>query len=254
MAGISVLTICLLGILIAILVVRRGEERRRLAERTTPYVESTASSEPSSETTEESSTAERSQETSTAETQESTTSAPATTAESTTKVHSNLVAVEDFRPTDDEAYTSLMNSYFTAVREGDTNLLKSLVTKPEEYTMSSKKRSEYIEAYRLDRIYILPIKTTDYKILYITYKMKFKGIQTEAPSLIRLLVKAGENQKPLVVNTDPGTEVTDAIQTAQSFEVIRNLIKDINTAFETACASDVGLNALVEKLKGEQNP
>ena len=83
----------------------------------------------------------------------------------------------------------LVQKYFDAVKKADVKDLKQIVVQDTEFSEEAlKKQCEYVESYENIICYTVPGIADNTYIAYVYYEIKFIGIDTKAPSMIRLYI------------------------------------------------------------------
>ena len=92
----------------------------------------------------------------------------------------------------------LVQKYFDAVKKADVKDLKQIVVQDTEFSEEAlKKQCEYVESYENIICYTVPGIADNTYIAYVYYEIKFIGIDTKAPSMIRLYICQNKDRKPV---------------------------------------------------------
>lgn len=151
------------------------------------------------------------------------------------------------------AISALIQQYFEAVSDADVDTLSEIVVQDTAYSESSLKNDgEYIEAYRNISCYTIPGATDGTYVVYVYYDIEFIGIDTLAPSLIRLYVCEAEDGSLYIDKTGKDSEVTAYLQQVASMEEVRSLVAEVNSKLQQAKAEDENLQNFVDMLEGKE--
>jgi len=143
----------------------------------------------------------------------------------------------------------LVNKYYDVTNKLDTDILSSdskgeVVRKVEIYN----KKEEIIESYENIVNYIKPGLTDDTFVVFISYDIKLKNIETKVPGMSVLTVvksKLGE----LHINIDPNdVDMNEYIKKLAEEKDIKDVIDDVNIRLNDAIKKDTSLKELVEYL------
>ena len=157
-----------------------------------------------------------------------------------------------------DAYTEvneLVDRYYTAIAEGDTETLKNIVV-PFNVTDESAvtHKSALIETY--DNIKCYTHKkgvTKKYYIVFAYYEIRFPDVETPVPGLETLFI-CRDSEDKLYINNDI-EKLTDAqknkLETVLSKIETEALFDDVETSFALALSSDEGVYNLVEELDAD---
>lgn len=153
----------------------------------------------------------------------------------------------DLTESDDADLKVLFDTYFTALAKGDTESLeKIMVNVPDQASM--KKEQEYIEKYENIKCYSKDGLLDGTKVAYVYYEVKFKNIDTLAPSMIREYICTNEDGKIYINNGTVDGEVATWLDEVQNSESTQELVKDVNEKLKKAASSDEKLTALIASL------
>ena len=143
----------------------------------------------------------------------------------------------------------LVNKYYDVTNKLDTDILSSdskgeVVRKVEIHN----KKEEIIESYENIVNYIKPGLTDDTFVVFISYDIKLKNIETKVPGMSVLTVvksKLGE----LHINIDPNdVDMNEYIKKLAEEKDIKDVIDDVNIRLNDAIKKDTSLKELVEYL------
>lgn len=152
-----------------------------------------------------------------------------------------------------EAVNTFANTYFQALAQGDTQTIQSM----RDYIDSTdlikyEKKSEFIESYQNLSCYTKPGITPDSYCLYVSYDIKFDGIDTLAPGLSALYLYTDESGK-LVIAGDMDESTTAAMKLVTNQDDVVDLYNKVDVSFKEAVASDENLNTFLAELPEKIN-
>lgn len=161
-----------------------------------------------------------------------------------------VVALSD-EPLAENAYVSvneLMQSFYTALADGDIDTVKSLKDEnTDREIITYEKKSEFIESYDNVTCYTKPGIEENSYFVYVTYDVKFKDVATEAPGLEAFYVYSSEDGS-LRIDGDTEENIKAAFKLVTSQDDVVDLYNKINVSYSEATASDEALNQFMEEL------
>lgn len=147
----------------------------------------------------------------------------------------------------DSAITELFETYFNDLKAGDAAALgKIMVSAPDQETVS--KEIEYIEDYQNIRCYSRTGLLEGTYVVFVYYEVKFKNIDTLAPSMIREYVCTNEDGALFINNGNVDGEIAAWLDEVQNSDSAAALVADVNNALASAAEADEKLSALITKL------
>lgn len=168
--------------------------------------------------------------------------APAETPAETTAEVVSLIE----EPAKSEIVT-LMKSYFKALKKGDVDALgEIMVNAPSKQTV--EREIEYIEGYKNVKCYTQPGHEENTYVTYVYYDVKFKNIETYAPSMIREYICTNEEGNLYINNGTVDGDVAAWLDTVHNSDAVNELLADVNAKLTEAASSDEKLNTLVSQL------
>jgi len=154
---------------------------------------------------------------------------------------------EDMNP----AIADLVRRYFQAVKIADAEGLREIVVSDTPVSEESLKyESEFIEGYSNISCYTIDGIVDGTYIVYISYDIKFLGIDTKVPSLVRFYICENEDGSMYINFRRQDGEVLTYMQEVASWQEVRDLVTQINVQAEDAYASDAKLKAFKDMLDG----
>lgn len=147
----------------------------------------------------------------------------------------------------DPGINELFTTYFADLAKGDVEALaKIMVNAPDKNTVA--KESEYIEDYQNIKCYSKEGLLDNTYIVYVYYEVKFKNIDTLAPSMIREYVCTNEDGTLYINNGTVDGEVATWLEEVQASDSARKLVDQVNGSLTKAAESDQKLYDLIAKL------
>lgn len=151
----------------------------------------------------------------------------------------------------------LMEEYFRAVSECDMDTFLNLFTsqdtsQEEQFRQSFEKQKEYIDGYENISCYTVKGLTEDSYVAYVSYDVRFSGVDTPAPSLVEVYVEKCSDGQWRIFDGEKTPELEAYLEAVNRNEDTVLLGKQIDQAKEAAMNAD-------EELKGrilfmEQGP
>lgn len=169
-----------------------------------------------------------------------------TTKEPTTsKNESGLKANED------EKIDKLIKTYLDATLACDEDTLKQVVTRVENVDMAElEAKKKLIEEYQSVECYTMDgIKEGDY-LVYVYSELKFVGVDTAAPGLMRLYVITEDDGTVKIQLGLQSQEIQDLIAKADESKEVKKIINTVNYKLEEAISNDSTLRDFYSKLNG----
>ena len=141
----------------------------------------------------------------------------------------------------------LFVTYFADLAKGDVEALsKIMVNAPDKDIVA--KEIEYIEDYQNIKCYSKEGVLDGTYVVYVYYEVKFKNIDTLAPSMIREYVCTNEDGTLYINNGTVDGEVAAWLDEVHASDSATELIKSVNDALSKAAESDKKLSSLIAKL------
>lgn len=151
------------------------------------------------------------------------------------------------------AVKELVQKYFDAVKSADVKQLEQIVVQEAAFSKESlEKDCEYIDAYENIVCYTVPGIVDNTYVAYVYYEIKFIGIDTKAPSMIRLYICQNEDGSLYIDKRTKDGEVAAYLQEVAGWESVRELVANVNTRYQEACAKDEALRNLKDMLDGKK--
>lgn len=147
----------------------------------------------------------------------------------------------------DPGINELFTTYFANLAKGDVKALgRIMVNAPDKDTVA--KESEYIEDYQNIKCYSKKGILDDTCVVYVYYEVKFRNIDTLAPSMIREYVCTNEDGTLYINNGEVSGEVASWLEEVHASDSAQKLVNSVNDALTKAASSDKKLYELIAKL------
>ncbi len=143
----------------------------------------------------------------------------------------------------------LMEDYYLAKVENDVDKLNRIIESDTVYTLADLTgESQYIDRYDNFRNYVMPGVSEEYFVVYVTYDLYFRGIDTGAPALNRFIIAKDTGGNYFIYDRKVTQEFTDYLAKLDASPTIQGLRKQVEDGLRKACASDVDLDQLIKLL------
>lgn len=151
----------------------------------------------------------------------------------------------------DEKIDKLIKSYLNATLACDKDTLENIVTKVENVDMEElEAKKKLIEEYQNVECYSMEgIKEGDY-LVYVYSELKFVGVATAAPGLMRLYVITEEDGTVKIELGLQSQKIRDLIAKADESEDVKEIINTVNYKLEEAINNDSTLRDFYSKING----
>nr|MDE7479593.1 SH3 domain-containing protein [Lachnospiraceae bacterium] len=142
----------------------------------------------------------------------------------------------------------LMRSFYTALADGDMDLVRSTKDyNTDREIITYEKKSEFIERYDNVNCYTKPGIEKNSYFVYVTYDVKVKDIDTEAPGLNAWYVYT-TNDGNLKIDGDTEENIKAAFKLVTNQDDVVDLYNKIDVDYKNAIASDAALNQFMDEL------
>ena len=142
----------------------------------------------------------------------------------------------------------LVNTYFTVMKNADAEGYMNIVVGDEMTQDKLTKKGEFIEDYLNVSCYTKPGMGEGEYVAFVYFDVKFRNIDTPAPSLSRLYICPNEDGTMYIYAGPIDDELISYINVMSNDDEIRSLVSKTNQALEDACNSDDKLAALYQLL------
>ncbi len=166
---------------------------------------------------------------------------------------------KSFKQNSDNELETLINNYYTAYAEGDTDTLQTLASPYCDREISYIQfYSNYIDSYNDVKIYTKPGLTDDSYLVTTTFNLKFTGIDTLAPGLDFFYIEKNDEGKLYVNNIyksfneennvyEMDTEVSDLIARFTQQQDLIDMRVEVQEEYDAAVESDSALQMLMDE-------
>ncbi len=145
----------------------------------------------------------------------------------------------------------LIRLYYSETAAGDLDGLRELMDQIEEANVSEiLNNPNFVEEYEEINVYTKPGKELGELVVFATYKMKIRGIETPVPGMGTFYVSREQDGKYKLSNGTYDTSVQEEIREAAKDEDVKQLTENIRKEYEKAQKSDKELETM---LKGMQS-
>lgn len=142
---------------------------------------------------------------------------------------------------------ALMENYYTALGNGDTASLKTLVDQLDPEEEQAIANSHMIERYSNVKAYTKKGLTENSYVVFATYGHKYVDYNTVLPGMSCLYVDTKEDGSLYVV-AQPTQEQQDRMDEATQESDVQELVTATQQAYDQALAQDTELAAYLEEL------
>lgn len=156
----------------------------------------------------------------------------------------------------DEYLTAFFEQYFDARLEADTDALYTLTgvnnrteEQTEQFKNQLKTQAGYIEAYQDIKQYAVNAIEDNSKLVFVTYDVKFRRVETLAPGIMYCYVKVNDsNEFEIVENLTP--EQTKFVnEYITNHEEVQEIINSSNSKLLQAISSDERLAVIYDAFQ-----
>ena len=145
----------------------------------------------------------------------------------------------------------LIRLYYSETAAGDLDGLRNLMDQIEEANVSEiLNNPNFVEEYEEINVYTKPGKEMGELVVFATYKMKIRGIETPVPGMGTFYVSRKQDGKYSLSNGTYDPSVQEEIQKAAEDEEVKRLAENTRKEYEKAQKSDKELDTM---LKGMQS-
>lgn len=160
------------------------------------------------------------------------------------------VSLVELNAQDKPAIYPLMESYFEYMAMGDTVGLEQIMAEaPDQESVEAARL--YVDFYQNMRVYMVEGPVEGTYAAYTYYEVKFKNIDTAAPSLVRQYIETNEDGKLYIGSFSEDSEVKAWMDQVNNSDAVKELIKTVNEALIEAARSDERLAELMSSLGTE---
>lgn len=151
----------------------------------------------------------------------------------------------------------LIKKYYTQNGEENADILleetieetaESTVESTEETKDSDQKKREIIESYKNLKTYIKPGLDNDSYVVFTTYNIKFKNIDTLVPGMSVLYVKKDTSGELRISSNLDEDNLNNYISQLSDEQDIKDVIETINTKLDNAIKKDSTLKKFIDYI------
>ena len=180
-------------------------------------------------------------------------------AKETTSTKSTANATKEFKKNSNKELEALINDYYIAYADGDTETISSIATPVCDQEISYIKfYSAYIDSFNNIKIYTKQGLTDNSYLVTTEVELKYKDIDTPAPGLDFFYVETNEDGKLFINNIygsfnqnnniyEMDSEVSDLIGVFIRQQDLLDMEADIQDAYTKALEEDSALNTFMSE-------
>lgn len=148
----------------------------------------------------------------------------------------------------------LMEQYFMSISDCDMatflHLFTSQDTSEEEfYRQEFEQQKQYIEGYQNISCYTTPGMNDGEMAAYVYYEIRYTGVETPAPSLVRIYAVQGEDGQYRIYDEEISPELEHYLTQLAANEDVRLLGRQVDQKMKEAMEADQALRERVEFMK-----
>lgn len=148
----------------------------------------------------------------------------------------------------------LMEEYFRSITDCDMNTFLGLFTskdtsEEEKYRGIFEKQREYIESYQNINCYTVKGLDDHSWVVYVSYDVKFVGVDTLGPDLVRIYAVKGDDGQYRIYDEPMTPELEAFLDQVAGNEDVRLLISQVDHQAEEAMSEDEELKKRITYLK-----
>ncbi len=144
---------------------------------------------------------------------------------------------------------TLVNQYFDLTGSYNADILTSRTKADKKKGQQIfDRKKEIIEKYENVKEIIKPGQTENTYIVFTTYDIKLKKVETLVPGMSVLIVTKADSGDLLINNTPNDDSLTEYINQIAAEDELKTLIEDVNKNLTAAIKKDSSLKQLVEYL------
>lgn len=171
----------------------------------------------------------------------------------------NTSVTKKFKKNNNTELEALINDYYVAYADGDTETISSIATPVSDQEISYIKfYSAYIDSFNDIKIYTKQGLTSDSYLVTTEVELKYTDIDTAAPGLDFFYVETNDDGKLFINNTygsfnqnnniyEMDSEVSDLISVFIRQQDLLDMEADIQDAYTKALESDSALNTFMSE-------
>lgn len=148
---------------------------------------------------------------------------------------------------------TLIESFYAAWGQKDTDAMKKLTDNFSTTDETKVANATYIESYDNVQVYTKKGLDDDSYVVFVSYDLKFQGIDTPAPGLSELYVMKDKNGDWMIHNDESDEEVQECLEKTRQEKDVQELIAQQEEQYDQALESDEELSAYLAQLGEETN-
>lgn len=149
--------------------------------------------------------------------------------------------------------TALIEEFYAAWGQKDVSKMKELTDAFSKTDETKVTNADYIEEYRNVEVYTKPGLDENTYVVFASYDLKFKDVETPAPGLSVVYVYADEEGKYKIHNDDSDADIEECIEKTRQEADVKELISKVETALNEAMEGDESLRKFEEELGSKVN-
>lgn len=138
-----------------------------------------------------------------------------------------------------DCINDFFDEYYTALCEGDTTTLETLVDDAESSNITTE-LSSIVESYSNITVYVTPGINEDEVLAFVAYDINFVNIESEAPAVDSFYIKTDTETNSIYIMTEMYTDadINAFMYLASYREPIRSLLTDTEEELNSILESD----------------
>ena len=138
-----------------------------------------------------------------------------------------------------DCINDFFDEYYTALCEGDTTTLETLVDDAESSNITTE-LSSIVESYSNITVYVTPGINDDEVLAFVAYDINFVNIESEAPAVDSFYIKTDTETNSIYIMTEMYTDadINAFMYLASYREPIRSLLTDTEEELNSILESD----------------
>lgn len=148
---------------------------------------------------------------------------------------------------------TLIESFYAAWGQKNVDAMKELTDNFSSTDETKVVNATYIEGYDNIQVYTKKGLDENSYVVFVSYDLKFQGIDTPAPGLSELYVTRDDSGNWKIHNDESDQEVQECIEKTRQEEDVQELISQEEERYNKALDSDEELKTYLEQLGKEAN-
>lgn len=149
--------------------------------------------------------------------------------------------------------TALIESFYAAWSQKDTDKMKELTDDFSTTDEAKVRNASYIESYENIQVYTKQGLDENSYVVFASYDLKFKDVETLAPGLSELYVMKDSSGQYKIHNDDSDQEVQECIEKTRQEQDVMELIAQEEDRYQEALEADASLKTYLDQLGTETN-